>query len=102
MDIYVRQGDSLWYYSQIFGINLQLILDSNREIQPNQLSADKEYEFLVLFLRITKLNHGDSFWRIAQSRNLKLDALLLTNPAVNPNRLQVGQTIKVHYGSPGG
>ena len=42
MDIYVRQGDSLWYYSQLYGINLQLIIDSNRDIQPSALAAGQQ------------------------------------------------------------
>jgi g-D-glutamyl-meso-diaminopimelate peptidase len=37
MDVYVRQGDSLWLYSQLFNVPLQLIVDSNRTIQQNQL-----------------------------------------------------------------
>ncbi|WP_342431455.1 M14 family metallopeptidase [Neobacillus sp. FSL H8-0543] len=95
MDIFVRQGDSLWYFSQIFRINLQLILDSNREIQPNKLSAGQRIRIPGFVSQNYQVKSGDSFWRIAQSRNLSLDALLLTNPDVNPNRLQVGQTIKV-------
>ena len=95
MDIYVRQGDSLWYYSQLFGINIQLIIDSNREIQPNQLSAGQRIRIPGFVAQNYQIRRGDSFWGIAQSRNLSLDALLLANPNVNPNRLQVGQTIRV-------
>jgi g-D-glutamyl-meso-diaminopimelate peptidase len=95
MDIYVRQGDSLWYYSQIFGINLQLILDSNREILPNQLSAGQRIRIPGFVSQNYQIKSGDSFWKIAQTRNLTLDVLLLLNPNVNPNRLQVGQTILV-------
>ena len=95
MDIYVRQGDSLWYYSQLYGINIQLIFDSNREIQPNQLSAGQRIRIPGFVAQNYQIRRGDSFWGIAQSRNLSLDALLLANPNVNPNRLQVGQTIRV-------
>ncbi len=35
MDIYVRKGDSFWYFSNLFNIPLQLIIDSNRDIDPN-------------------------------------------------------------------
>ena len=38
MDVVVRQGDSLWYYSQLFKLNHTLLIDSNRNIQPNLLS----------------------------------------------------------------
>ena len=39
MDVFVRRGDTLWYYSQIFNMNLQLILDSNRENPAGNLSV---------------------------------------------------------------
>ena len=95
MDIYVRQGDSFWYYSQLFGINIQLIIDSNREIQPNQLAAGQRIRIPGFVAQNYQIRRGDSLWGIAHSRNLSLDALLLANPNVNPNRLQVGQTIRV-------
>ena len=95
MDIFVRQGDSLWYYSQLYGINLQLIVDSNRDIQPSQLAAGQRIRIPGFVAQNYQIRRGDSFWSIAQNRNLSLDALLLANPNVNPNRLSVGQTIRV-------
>jgi g-D-glutamyl-meso-diaminopimelate peptidase len=95
MDIYVRQGDSLWYYSQLYGINFQLIVDSNREIQPSQLAVGQLIQIPGFVAQNYQIRRGDSFWGIARSRNLPLDALLLANPNVNPNQLQVGQTIRV-------
>ena len=38
MDVYVRSGDSLWYYSQLFKVPFRLIIDSNRNIDPQTLS----------------------------------------------------------------
>ncbi|MEH7248873.1 M14 family metallopeptidase [Neobacillus niacini] len=95
MDIYVREGDSLWYYSQLHGINFQLIVDSNREIQPSQLAVGQLIQIPGFVAQDYQIRRGDSFWGIARSRNLPLDALLLANPNVNPNRLQVGQIIRV-------
>lgn len=95
MDIYVRQGDSLWYYSQLYGINIQLIIDSNRDVQPSQLAAGQRIRIPGFVGQNYQIRRGDSFWSIAQNRNLSLDALLLANPNVNPNRLVIGQTIQV-------
>ncbi|MEH7113918.1 M14 family zinc carboxypeptidase [Neobacillus niacini] len=95
MDIYVREGDSLWYYSQLYGINFQMIVDSNREIQPSQLAVGQLIQIPGFVAQDYQIRRGDSFWGIARSRNLPLDALLLANPNVNPNRLQVGQIIRV-------
>jgi len=95
MDIFVRQGDSLWYYGQLFGINIQLILDSNRNINPSQLMAGQRIQIPGFVAQNYQIRQGDSFWSISQSRNLPVDALLLVNADVNPNRLQIGQVIRI-------
>jgi g-D-glutamyl-meso-diaminopimelate peptidase len=95
MDIIVRRGDSLWYYSQLFHMNLQLIIDSNRGLQPNQLSAGQRVRIPGFVAQDYRVGRGDSLWGIARSRNLQLDAILLVNPGINPNLLYVGQVIKV-------
>lgn len=61
MDIYVRQGDSLWYFSQLYGINLQLIVDSNRDIQPNQLAAGQRIRIPGFVAQSYQIRRGDSF-----------------------------------------
>ncbi|KGX85235.1 M14 family metallopeptidase [Pontibacillus marinus] len=95
MQVSVRNGDSLWYYSQLFNIRLPLILDSN----PN---AANRYLFIGQTINIPgyvavnyTIQSGDSLWSIASSRNVPLDSLFLLNPMVNPNFLQVGQVIRV-------
>ncbi|MEW9050499.1 MAG: M14 family metallopeptidase [Neobacillus sp.] len=95
MDIFVRQGDSLWYYSQLFKISLPLIEDSNQDIQPNQLAIGQRIRIPGFVTQNYQVKAGDTFWGIAQSRNLSLEALLRVNPNVNPNGLQVGQTINL-------
>ncbi|WP_066321508.1 M14 family metallopeptidase [Bacillus sp. FJAT-29814] len=95
MDIIVRRGDTLWYYSQLFHMNLQLIIDSNRGLQPNQLSAGQRVRIPGFVAQDYRVRHGDTLWAIAQSRNLQLDALLLANSGINPNQLYVGQAIRV-------
>jgi g-D-glutamyl-meso-diaminopimelate peptidase len=95
MDVFVRQGDSLWQYSQLFNINLQLINDSNRDIQPDQLSVGQRVRIPSFVAQEYQLQNGDTLWAIAQNRHLTLDALYLVNPTFNPNNLQVGQIIKV-------
>ncbi|WP_251553565.1 M14 family metallopeptidase [Neobacillus muris] len=95
MDIIVRPGDSFWYYSQLFHINLPLILDSNREINPNQLYAGQRIRIPGFIVQDYRLNQGDSFYSIARSRGLPVEAMLLVNPGINPNRLLVGQTVNV-------
>ncbi|MGE7876256.1 M14 family metallopeptidase [Peribacillus muralis] len=95
MDVYVRQNDSLWYYSQLFKTNYQLIVDSNRGIDPQALMIGQQIKIPGFTSTAYKIKRGDSLWAIAKSRNLSSDALLVVNPTLNPNALQVGQTINV-------
>ncbi|WP_053361678.1 M14 family metallopeptidase [Bacillus sp. FJAT-27251] len=95
MDVFVRSGDSLWFYSQLFAIPVQLIIDSNRNIQPNSLSIGQSVRIPGFVAVDYRINRGDTIWSIAQRRGLRQDTILLVNPGINPNRLQVGQDIKV-------
>ncbi|WNF23844.1 M14 family metallopeptidase [Mesobacillus jeotgali] len=95
MDIYVRRGDSFWYFSNIFNIPLQLIIDSNRDIDPNELDVGQTVRIPGFAAVDYRIRAGDTLWKIAQSRNLQVDALLLANRNINPNGMYVGQMVKV-------
>lgn len=95
MDIFVRPGDSLWRYSEVFKIPLQLIIDSNRNINPQFLRVGQRIRIPGYITNDYQIRQGDSFWQIAQNRNIPLTALLLANPDLNPNALQIGQTIRI-------
>lgn len=95
MDVYVRPGDSLWYFSQLFHIPLQLILNSNRNVNPQILSVGTRLQIPGFIAIPYQIQPGDSFWSIASSRNLSLNTLLLVNPGINPYALQVGHTIRI-------
>jgi len=95
MDIFVRPGDSFWNFSQVFKIPLQLIIDSNRNINPQILTAGQQIQIPGFVATNYKIQTGDSLWLIAQRQNLPLYTLLLVNPNLEPNGLQVGQMIKI-------
>jgi len=95
VDIFVRPGDSLWYFSELYKIPLQLIIDSNQNINPQRLQVGQRVRIPGFVTTGYTIKQGDSLWQIAQSQNLQLDAILLANPDVHPNRLQIGQTIQV-------
>ena len=42
MEVVVRQGDTLWHYSQLFKLNITLLIDSNPNIQPDLLSIGQQ------------------------------------------------------------
>ncbi|AZV41347.1 gamma-D-glutamyl-L-diamino acid endopeptidase 1 [Peribacillus asahii] len=94
MDVFVRRGDSLWYYSQLFKIPIRLIQDSNGT-QANMLSIGQRVKIPGFTAINYRIKQGDSLWSIATNRNLPLDALYLVNPSINPNALNIGQIIKV-------
>lgn len=95
MDIYVRPGDSLWYFSQLFSIPLQLILDSNRNVNPQLLSLGERIQIPGFSTVNNQIKQGDTFWTIARDHNLPLDAMLLVNPNLNSTQLHIGQSIKI-------
>ena len=95
MDIFVRPGDSLWYFSEVFKIPLQLILDSNRSMNPQRLQVGQRIQIPGFVTSSYVIKQGDSLWQIAQQQNVQLDAILLANPGITPNQLQIGQTIQV-------
>lgn len=95
MDILIRPGDSLWYFSDLFKIPLQLLLDSNRNINPQLLQVGQRIQIPGYVTTSYTITQGDSLWQIAQSKNLPLNAILLVNPEIQPSRLRIGQTIQV-------
>ncbi|OLN23141.1 peptidase M14 [Domibacillus antri] len=95
MEIVVRPGDSLWSYSQLFHIDLQLIRDSNREIQSDRLSIGQKVQIPGYVIQHVQLRAGDSLWNIAQSRQIPVSAILQVNPGMTPDRVQAGQMIRV-------
>ncbi|WP_338470246.1 M14 family metallopeptidase [Niallia sp. XMNu-256] len=95
MQVKIRQGDTLWYYSRLFMIPINLLIDSNPGINVERLQVGQEIQIPGFYVQSYNIKKGDIFWKLARSRNLSVDALLLLNQSVNPNRLMVGQTIGI-------
>jgi g-D-glutamyl-meso-diaminopimelate peptidase len=95
MEVVVRKGDSLWHYSQMFHINLQLLIDSNRNVDHNNLSEGQRVRLPGFAAQDYQIRPGDTLWSIGQRRSLPLEAITLVNPNLDGKNLNVGQTIKV-------
>lgn len=95
MQIRVRPRDTLWYYSQLFNLPLQLIIDSNAGLNAESLSAGQEINIPGFLVSDYQIKSGDSIWKLSQDRGFPMDALLLLNPSVNPNRLVVGERLQL-------
>ncbi|WP_141431598.1 M14 family metallopeptidase [Bacillus sp. 03113] len=95
MKVHFRKGDSLSYYSRLFLIPLNLILDSNPNINVSNLQTGQEINIPGFFIQPYTLQEEDILWKIAAKRNLSIDALLLLNQHIHPNQLQVGQSLQL-------
>ncbi len=95
MRVRVRSGDTLWYYSRLFMLPLNLIQQSNPEINANAIKIGQEIQIPGFSTVSYSIKRGDSLWKLATTRNLSVDALLLVNQNINPNRLTIGQVIQL-------
>ncbi|QED48629.1 M14 family metallopeptidase [Cytobacillus dafuensis] len=95
MRVKVRSGDTLWYYSRLFMIPLNLLIDSNPTINPNSLFIGQEVLIPGFITQTYKIKKGDTLWKISVGKHLAVDALLLINQNMNPNQLQTGSTILI-------
>ncbi|BAK15749.1 predicted carboxypeptidase [Solibacillus silvestris StLB046] len=95
MEIFVRPGDSFWYYSQVFNLPFQLILDSNRNLNAQALMPNQPVQIPGYVTSQYTVQRGDTIWSIAQRINMPMDALFLLNPVLNPYVLQVGLRLRL-------
>lgn len=95
MQVQVRSGDSLWNYSQLFLIPLNLIIDSNPNINPTAIQPGQKVQIPGFTTQSYRIKQGDTLWGIARRRNLTVDALLLINQDKNPNQLRIGDIIQL-------
>ena len=95
MEIKLRPGDTLWYYSQLFMVPLNLILDSNPSVNPNKLAVSETIQIPGFESQVHQIKHGETLWKIAGVRNISVDSLLLLNQQLNPNNLKVGDEVLI-------
>ena len=97
MKITVRRGDSFWYYSQLFGVPLQLVEDSNPGVNPTGLMVGQTVQIPGYLTRGYQVASGDSIWKIANATGVQQDAVLLLNPSVEVNSLRIGEILRIPY-----
>ncbi|WP_445490540.1 M14 family metallopeptidase [Niallia sp. 03133] len=95
MEIKTRLGDTFWYYSQLFMIPLQLIIDSNPSVNPNNIAKGQSVDIPGFMIKNIEIKKGDTLWKIAGARNISVDSILLLNQYINPNQIQIGDSIDV-------
>lgn len=95
MQVRVRSGDTFWYYSRLFLLPINLIIDSNPNMNVTGLTVGQTVRIPGFETVNYTIKKGDTFWRLAANRNISVDALLLLNQGVNPNQLKVGTSIRL-------
>lgn len=95
MQVVVRNGDSLWKYSILFGVPFRLIVDSNPGIDPEELYIGQAVQIPGYEWVDYRIASGDSLWRIASQNGISAELLLQTNPGLQSNNLQVGEMIRI-------
>lgn len=94
MDVYVRPSDTLWYYSQLFNVPLQLITDSNPTINPLALQPRQVVKIPGYVTNQYTVQRGDSIWAIVQRVNMPMDVIFLLNQEISPyDVLPVGRVL---------
>lgn len=93
MQVRVRSGDTFWYYSRLFLVPMDLIIDSNPNMNVADLTVGQTVRIPGFQTENYTIKKGDTFWKLAGKRNISVDALLLLNQDVHPNQLNVGASI---------
>lgn len=96
MQIAVRPGDSLWSYSVMFDVPLQLILDSNPSLGTTLQVGDLVQIPGYIWHEYTVVA-GDTLWKIARQNNIPLNLLLQSNPTLETEQLQIGTKIMLPH-----
>lgn len=93
MEIYVRSGDSYWFYSHLFQVPLELIIQSNPNISASQLQVGQRIQIPGYDIQNYQVKPNDTLWNIAANHQTSVDAIIRLNPGIQPTQLQVGQTV---------
>ncbi|MEH7178743.1 M14 family metallopeptidase [Neobacillus vireti] len=93
MEVRVREGDSLSYFGRLFMIPLELIVDSNENIDPSSLKPGMKIMIPGYVSIPYTVKEEDTLWKIANAKNLVMDSIMVLNQMKNPNKLVPGEIL---------
>jgi len=96
MEVRVRNGDTLWYYSRLFRVPLILIIDSNPGLEnPEGLPVGQSVRIPGFASGPYEIRSEDTLRNISQANQVHPDALALLNPESEQRQLEAGQKINL-------
>lgn len=95
MRVRLLSGDTLWSLSRLFQVPLQLLVDSNPDLDPDNLSVGQTVQIPGYKAVDYTVRAGDTVWQIAQAHGIPFESIFLLNPDVSPASLQVGQVLQL-------
>lgn len=90
-----RPGDTIWYYSQLFGVRLELLVEANKKLNTEKLQQSAEVAISGFVREAYKIKIGDTAYSLARRLNIGLDALFLLNQNKDLSILNLGDTIYI-------
>lgn len=93
MEVVARNGDTLSYYSRLFMIPIQLLIDSNSACNPESLKKGDCIKIPGFEAETLHLQDGDALWKIAGNRNISVDSLLLLNQELSMKDMHTGTAV---------
>lgn len=93
MKVHFREGDSFNYYSQLYWIPLNLLIDSNRHIDVQNVKRGEIIHIPGFEIEKYTIRENDELNKLAAKRNLSNDAIILVNQGCDFNNISIGSTI---------
>ena len=94
MEIIVQPGMTFYDLSRTFGISLDLLLKSNRFLEPDQLIPGQVIKIPGYETVSHRIQSGDTLYQLGTTYDVPIEQLLLINQ-VEPTRLEIGQTLEI-------
>ncbi|WP_413308789.1 M14 family metallopeptidase [Bacillus sp. 1P10SD] len=95
MEITIRSGDTLSFFSSLFKLPLSLIEDSNPNKSLNNLKLREKVKIPGYISIPYSIQEGETLVDLAAAADLHVDAFLILNPRIDSERMQMGDTIYV-------
>jgi len=85
----VKPGDSLWRISQSYGVSIDLLIQSNKILNPSQLVVGQTI-VIPIWGSYHWIQPGETLYSISQRYRVSIDDLVRINRISNPNLIPIG------------